>query len=247
MPQSVLLTNLFVSQFSGSELDTLETARWFLEQGWEVEVAALQRAEPLSRYFDESRIKVTLLPEEPLSRDSYDLLWGHHWPVINHIVYHNLASFKKAVHICLGVLEPLESAVAYHDCLSACFAISKEVKQSLIEREGVAVENVHVSPNAADSSYFSQYTFGRFTQLRRLAVISNHICAEARALSSLLSPLGVDVCYIGMESHTYRLVDAPFLQEFDLVVTIGRTVQRCFACGVPVYCYDHFGGPRVYP
>ena len=34
-----------------------------------------------------------------------------------------------------------------------------------------------------------------------------------------------------------------FLQQYDLVITIGRTVPRCLAMGVPVYVYDYLGGP----
>ncbi|MEM5770883.1 MAG: hypothetical protein AAGU32_21765, partial [Bacillota bacterium] len=48
--------------------------------------------------------------------------------------------------------------------------------------------------------------------------------------------------YAGAERGC-RLVDADFLQSHDLIITIGRTVQQCFACGVPVYCYDYCGGP----
>ena len=38
-------------------------------------------------------------------------------------------------------------------------------------------------------------------------------------------------------------VDEFALIPYDLVITIGKTVQYCFALKIPVYCYDHFGGP----
>lgn len=48
--------------------------------------------------------------------------------------------------------------------------------------------------------------------------------------------------YIGVQ-HTPRFVDEKLLEQYDLVITIGRTVQQCFALKVPVYVYDYFGGP----
>lgn len=38
-------------------------------------------------------------------------------------------------------------------------------------------------------------------------------------------------------------MDTSLIGQYDVVISIGRTVQCCFAHGVPVYCYDHFGGP----
>ena len=47
---------------------------------------------------------------------------------------------------------------------------------------------------------------------------------------------------IGLGYRTEQ-VNAEFLQQYDLVITIGRTVPRCLAMGVPVYVYDYLGGP----
>ncbi|MBD2488092.1 glycosyltransferase [Aulosira sp. FACHB-615] len=33
------------------------------------------------------------------------------------------------------------------------------------------------------------------------------------------------------------------LSSYDAIITIGRTVQHCMALEIPVFCYDHFGGP----
>lgn len=51
-----------------------------------------------------------------------------------------------------------------------------------------------------------------------------------------------DFDFIGVQ-FVPRLISVELLSEFDLIITIGRTVQYCFAMGVPVYVYDYFGGP----
>jgi len=37
-------------------------------------------------------------------------------------------------------------------------------------------------------------------------------------------------------------IEDKVLENYDLVITIGKTVNYCLALGVPVYCYDWFGG-----
>ena len=240
--KTVLLTNIFVSQFTGSELDTLQTARWFLRNGWDVEVATLHKSEPLLHMFEECGIKVTFILDEELSRKHYDLLWGHHWPLINHLVYHRLAEFTKVVHFCLGPKEALECAVPYHEYLSAYFTISEEVKKSLIEIDGVSPEKIFICPNSADKDLFEQYKYPVDRPLQKICVITNHVAPEVGQLKELFAPYGIDIEYVGLES-TPKLVTVDLLQSYDLIITIGRTVQQCFACGIPVYCYDCYGGP----
>ncbi len=46
----------------------------------------------------------------------------------------------------------------------------------------------------------------------------------------------------GIEGE-FKLITPEVLKDFDAVITIGRTVQYCLALGIPVYCYDRFGGP----
>lgn len=38
-------------------------------------------------------------------------------------------------------------------------------------------------------------------------------------------------------------VTPDLLCRYDVVITIGRTAQLCFASTTPLYCYDRFGGP----
>ena len=242
MAGTVLLTNLYVSQYTGSELQTLQAAKWFLENGWEVEVATLEKSAPLLKYFEDNHIKVTLILTEELSRKTYDLLWGHHWPVLNYIIFHRMASFKKAVHFCLGALEPLEAALPFHELVPLYFTNSEETRRYISDMDGVDLRKIHVSPNAADEIFFEMYKAPLQKPLKKIAVISNHITGEVSQLHESLASWGIDVDYIGFEKKSI-LVDVALLKGYDLIITIGRTVQQCFACGVPVYCYDIYGGP----
>lgn len=46
----------------------------------------------------------------------------------------------------------------------------------------------------------------------------------------------------GQGQTNYRLLTAELITEFDVVITIGKTVQYALVAGVPVFVYDHFGG-----
>jgi hypothetical protein len=55
-----------------------------------------------------------------------------------------------------------------------------------------------------------------------------------------------DVTLVGQQAElgaTVRRVTPELIHEHDAVVSIGKTVQYALAAGVPVFCYDHFGGP----
>lgn len=242
MTGKVLLTNIFISNYTGSELDTLQTAKWFKKNHWDVEVATLQKKEPLLHLFAENDIKVTDVWAEQLSSQQYDLLWGHHWPLISYIIFHEKAVFQKLIHHCLGALEPLESAVPFHNEIPIYFSISEVVKQILIDVDGVDEKKIQVFTNSAEEIYFEKYKTIVPNKLRKIGIISNHVPEELAELKEFFEPLGIEVFYIGMYNN-YMLVDVDLIMNYDLIITIGRTVQQCFACGVPVYCYDIYGGP----
>ena len=75
----------------------------------------------------------------------------------------------------------------------------------------------------------------------KIAIISNHIPQELLELKEKMGGY-YQVDLIGLGYRTEQ-VNAEFLQQYDLVITIGRTVPRCLAMGVPVYVYDYLGGP----
>ena len=45
--KKVLLTNLYIEKYSGSELDTVTVANYFVENGWDVTIFTLVKGYPL--------------------------------------------------------------------------------------------------------------------------------------------------------------------------------------------------------
>jgi hypothetical protein len=69
-------------------------------------------------------------------------------------------------------------------------------------------------------------------------MISNHISVEAEMLLDTYKNIHV----IG-EGKEQCLVDATRLKDADSVISIGRTVYLALCLNIPIYCFDHFGGP----
>jgi len=80
-------------------------------------------------------------------------------------------------------------------------------------------------------------------ELRSIAVVSNHVPEEIAGLERLVTGEGIAFRIFGRDGHEYLRVSPQTLIPFDVVVSIGKTVQYCLAAGLPVFVYDHFGGP----
>jgi hypothetical protein len=60
--------------------------------------------------------------------------------------------------------------------------------------------------------------------------------------TKILKERGVSVAMVG-NGNIQRRMTPTLLNKYDAVITIGKTVQYAIRSQVPVYCYDHFGGP----
>ena len=97
----------------------------------------------------------------------------------------------------------------------------------------------YVFKNSVSDNFFSLPKRNNYT-LKNIAIISNHVPEELYALKEQLNEYNVQIIGAG---NTPALVTPTILSNYDLIITIGRTVQQCFAANIPVYVYDHFGGP----
>ena len=77
---------------------------------------------------------------------------------------------------------------------------------------------------------------------KKIAIVSNHAPPEVMEAIEKLEAKNIEVIFVGQQQKS-QLVDSALLMSCDVVITIGRTVQHCMALKVPVFVYDHFGGP----
>lgn len=239
----ILLTNHHLNNFAGSEITTLETALVFKGLGYDVSVATFSYDEPLKTIFEQADIRVFNLLNEPLPYKEYDLAWCHHSPVLSNIIS-NGVKIRRVVYRTLSTIEPLEALPCYVDDLDIVLAVSDRTAEYYYSNNWIKKENISVFPNSVPEIFFSEARQIHNDNLKKIAIVSNHIPQELLQSAEILRKHSIEVDFIGCENYgIHKLVNPETLLPYDLVISIGKTVQYCFALKIPVYCYDRFGGP----
>ena len=236
--KKVLLTNYFIREFTGSEMAIFDLAREFLKRGYDVTIGAFIFSDPLLSEF--ASLGVTLLDLNNASTEHFSLIWAQHFITLDTCLIDSGITADKIIYSSLSPYESLESPPVSVKYVNLFLANSSETKNVLVSM-GLDECDVIIFPNPVNQSFFSKKKINS-QGLKRLAIVSNHIPTEIEQVAEQLRQKGVEVKEFGM-LHEFVLITPEVLNNFDAVITIGRTVQYCLAMGIPIYCYDRFGGP----
>ncbi|MEB3237841.1 MAG: glycosyltransferase [Candidatus Sericytochromatia bacterium] len=237
---NILLTNHHLRDFGGSEAVTRELAIELQAQGHRVRVATLDAGPPFS--IEIARVGIPVLDLWTMldAPSDIDLAWVHHAPVFHRWLQLG-GRARRVIFSSLSPFEPLEAPPPWAREAALCLANSTETRERLIQL-GLPAGQIRVVPNPVGRDWLAQARKPSEGPLRRLLLVSNHPPAELLEASSLLGARGIEVVPWGVGGN-YALLEPEDLAGADAVVTIGRTVQAALVLGVPVFCYDHFGGP----
>ena len=241
MEKRILITNLAIADYAGSEINCLSLANELQEKGYYVEVATLNTGDPIIGEFFKNNILVKDVLHEELNYKEYDLIWAHHYLILDYLIFCKNITAKKVVFSSLSPFEGLEAPPAYVNKLSLCLANSEETKLKLIE-EGVSQEKIEVFPNYAPKEFVKAMRKQYEEKLEKICIISNHIPEELREAIDLLEKENIIVDVYG-RGYTTKLIEPETLKPYDAIISIGKSVQYAMAMKIPVYCYDVHGGP----
>lgn len=237
--KKVLITNFFFERYTGSELHVLEMAKMFESKGYEVTIAVFRKAYPLLEKAGMFHIMDVL--NEELEAYDFDIVFVQHYPVFDYLCCKYNISYRKLIVSKLSVINELEYLPICTNDADLILCVSDECAKQVREDIGDDIR-IKVLKNSVGEEFFAVADVRtERVQLNKIAVVSNHVPDE---LSELAKEMGEEyqIDYIGVQ-YSPRLVDSELLKKYDLIITIGRTVQQCFASKVPVYVYDYFGGP----
>ena len=237
--KKVLLTNLMLCDYTGSELHILSIAKQFKKRGYEVICAVVYSAYPMKYLAEEYGIKIIHITEEELPYKHYDVVFGQHGAVLDYLIFHNTIHFKQLILSILSPMELLERPGYFVQNADFILANSKETKFKLLEN-GIDESLIKVFPNYAEEEFFNNYLATRKRKLEKILIVSNHLPQELIDLQAILEYNSFSCNVIGVRGEKV-LVTADEINKYDLVISIGKTIQYCFAQGVPVYCYDIWG------
>lgn len=251
------LSHVFISQahlvsYGGSEMVTLELAEHFAAAGSTVTIGTWSVGKPVLShltgranisYFDIDDDRLTNL----LRSNPPQLAWIHHQIVPEQLLQNPGETAFVFNH--MSSVHPLESswsAVVEAKLAGLHLYNSAETLEAHLADGAAAFEpgRMKVFANPAPDAFGSA---GKPSRGRKqlIGVVSNHVPAE---LGEVLEnpPAGVEFLPIGnggVANSVAARVTPETLAALDGVVTIGKTVQYAMLAGVPVYCYDKFGGP----
>ena len=239
--KKVLITNLYFQKFTGSELHVLEFAHLFKEKGYDVVIAVYKKSYPLLQELEEG-ITVIECQKEALKEMEFEIVFIQHFPVFDYLVSRYGLKYKRMVVSKLSVINAMENLPVCTQEAAFILCVSPECAD-MVAMQVPEGTKIRVFQNCVEAEYFegsSEYA-GYKRALDKIAIISNHIPQELLELKEKMGGY-YQVDLIGLGYRTEQ-VNAEFVQQYDLVITIGRTVPRCLAMGVPVYVYDYLGGP----
>lgn len=253
----ILITQHRLVDFTGSEIITLELCEYLSQHGAEVVVATERFSKPIASLFEKLKnVKIIEGFESAalnglISKKSINIAWIHHQIIPSKLLEKQIRSKIAFIFNHMSAYHYQEFPIFYELEGSVADVIlfnSPETMKSIVETkvfDGYK-DKLLVLGNPAPEEYFVEDQKPAKDSLKNILVVSNHVPAELSGALKLLKNKKVTVTVAGVSHEregSYQRVTPELIQSADVVVSIGKTVQYALASMVPVYCYDHFGGP----
>jgi hypothetical protein len=234
---NILLTNNRIKDYTGSEIDTANIANYFISLNHNVDIFTLEYGNPLLKHLNE-KVRIIGYENADILLDNYDLIWSHHFPLLDYILFSKKIKAKYINYSCLSSYEPYEMPPLYYKFLTSVTYLSKETIDCF-KKQNIDMKNFSFFPNYVYDEYFKNIK--TINKLKKICIVSNHIPQELKEAKKIFenNKYSVDIYGLG---YTETMINADILNKYDLVISIGKTVNYALGLGIPVFCYDHFGG-----
>ena len=243
--KKILITQSALHFLAGSEITTLELATFFQQNGASVLVFTWYLESPMKDEFEKRKIPVTT-NEEDDRLNEIDIAWIHHQVIPEKI----LATLKNTKHpqFFFFHMSPLSYVPIEHPYLNdienkianKVLFSSKGTKDSLLSLFPSLTNKSDILENLLPDSFCMKRR--NPTQPKNILIVSNHPPEELTKASRILTKHHFNVNCIGQDGKV-ELITIDILKQYDLVIAIGKTVVYCLGANIPIYVYDHFGGP----
>ena len=236
--KKILMTNAYIKDYTGSEVDTVSIANYFVENGYCVDIFTLDKGYPLLKSVDH-RVRVIDYLENDELNDRYDYIWAHHYPLLDFLLFDKKIKAKYIHYLSLSSYANYEAYPDYYQSLSLVSTLSYEAKEQN-RIEGYDNKYFNIFPNYIMEKELKVLHNAK-NKIESICVVSNHVPNEVERIKAIFEKKGISVDIYG-KKHIYKLVSADLLLQYDVIISIGKTINLGIALGIPCYVYDHFGG-----
>lgn len=234
----IILSNLHLKEFGGSELVTVELAEYYASIGHEVTLYSPLIGAPLLPTI--KRDNITLTVKEPSLDELYgfDIIWSHHGLLLETINCTNKKAHQLIVSNHMSSYVEVEQPKYGYDQVDIILANSEETRAKMSELHRAKCQ---LFQNPSPALNYREHGSSRSKPLG--LSISNHRPAELVTLMGVNSK-EIDFELIGAKTQNYIRISAQKIDEIvpDFVICNGKSVQHCLTANVPVFLYDQFKG-----
>ncbi len=237
----ILFTGYYFDSYHGSMMHICEIGKYLKSLGHEIYIASCIIEDKIVKYTSELGLNLYSAQNLPLNIH-YDIVWTYHFPLLPYLIERGI-KYNKVINGCLsGLLHPLETPIFVCKNYNIPILVnSEETKLNLSNAYPDFKDKISVLVNSVPDE-FLEYKRNDFTRkLKKIAIISNHIPDEIISIVSTFKRMKIKVDIYGIE-YKQALVTPQLLSDYDVIVTIGKTVQYALMMGIPVYNYDYMGG-----
>jgi hypothetical protein len=235
----VLLGTHHLEQRAGSELFTAELASSIRSRQNEVAIFTFFKGD-FAELVEADGIQV-FEPDDTTAITQFhpDVVQTNHLPCAHFL--RALVPDAIRVHAMLGVIPPLEAPPLDAGAYSLGLAISEEVRDKISLTSFAKDVEVVIFRNWFDEREVLMAEARKPHRPLRVAVISNHFAPDLmNALEALAGAGDAEIDYFGAQRQAVP-VDGALLSQYDLIISIGRTVLLAAACRVPCIMADVHG------
>ena len=236
--KKVLLTNYNIVNYTGSELDTITIADYFLKKGYDVTIFTINCGNPLYNEIDK-KIKIISYNNLNQLEEKYDIIWAHHFPLLDYLLFKKKIKADYIHFISLSSFLGYEALPVYYKKLNLVSVLSEEGLMKLKE-EKIDIKKIKIFPNYSFKEYFD-IPLKKRVKPKKICIVSNHVAPELLDFKDIAEENNIVVDIYGM-GYKYEKITSELLNQYDAVITIAKTVYFSLSLGIPCYCYDHFGG-----
>jgi glycosyltransferase involved in cell wall biosynthesis/uncharacterized small protein (DUF1192 family) len=231
----ILLTNTTLCNFYGSQMFIYFLALELKRQGHEV----ICYSPLLGKIADKIRqAAITVTDNLTSVPHDIDVIHVHH----RHESLLVFAAFhrKPMIMVCHGILPWQEQPLKVRMNIYRYVAVSEEVKDHLVANHNIFPDDVIIIRNGVDTARFAcRKPINE--SARKLLVLSNHTAPEQlNVVSEACSRKGIELNKIGFPAENVWDVE-DYINDADIVVTLGRGVMEAAACKRVVIVYDYNG------
>ncbi|MBR6134217.1 hypothetical protein IKQ38_01930 [Candidatus Saccharibacteria bacterium] len=247
----ILITQPILHNFCGSTVVTIELAEYFKKCGAKVGIYAYTYDEPVVSELKKRKIKVYLAQDSTkLDLCRYDYVWIHS-QVFPESMVKQLSTIHEASERPFFIFLHMSTHDYIPDEFQWIYSFEDKIADKvLFISEEVRDSHLQLMERKKDTDFFRnpapiEFSMTRATKnvLRKILIVSNHVPKELNDAVDILSKKGINVDHLGANGKRYGLIAPTDINNYDAVITIGKTVQYCILGKRPVYIYDSFGGP----